>query len=84
MILHRQGCDLLDGIVRDISFVLHSYEIDVQSPLLEMNTIDAEGGIASYVQRNIHQCNYVIVLITESIKGLFMVNSIRRNIREQI
>jgi len=70
MILHRPGCDVLDRIVRDLAFVLHHHEIEVQSPLLEMSNIDAEGGIASFIQRNIHQSNFVIILITESVKGL--------------
>lgn len=69
MILHRPGCDLLDKIVRDVSFIFHSYDIDVQTPLLEMNSIDAEGGIASYIQRNIKQCSYVVVFVTDPIKG---------------
>ena len=71
MILHRPGCDLLDSIVRDVSFIFHSYDIDVQTPLLEMSSIDAEGGIASYIQRNINQCSYVVVLVTDTMKGIF-------------
>ena len=70
MILHRPGCDVLDKIVRDLAFVLHHHEIEVQSPLLEMSHIDAEGGIASYIQRNIYQSNIFIILVTESVKGL--------------
>ena len=69
MILHRSGCDLLDNIVRDVSFIFHSNDISVQTPLLDMSSIDAEGGIASYIQRNIHQCSYVVVLVTDTVKG---------------
>ena len=69
MIIHRPGCDVLDNIVSDLACVLHHHDIEVQSPLLEMSHIDAEGGIASYIQRNIHQSNTFIILITESVKG---------------
>lgn len=71
MILHRPGCELLDSLVRDLSYVIHLHGIEVTSPLLEMSQIDAEGGIATYIQRNIDTCTYVIVVVTESNQGLF-------------
>ncbi|XP_066929848.1 uncharacterized protein [Clytia hemisphaerica] len=65
MLIHRPGCDLLDTFVRDLSFIIHSYDVIVTSPLLEMSNIDAEGGLASYIQRNIDQCTYVLILVTD-------------------
>ena len=72
MILHRPGCDHLDTFVRDLSFIIHSYDIKVTSPLLEMSNIDAQGGLASYITRNIDTCTYVLVLITEHTPGSLM------------
>lgn len=71
MILHRPGCEILDKLVRDFSFVIHSYGIDVNSPLLEMSQIDAEGGIATYIQRNIDTCTYILIIVTDNVTGDF-------------
>lgn len=69
MVLHRPGCDILDRLVRDFSFVIQSYGFEVTSPLLEMSQIDAEGGIATYIQRNIDKCTYILVIVTDNVTG---------------
>ncbi|XP_057302956.1 uncharacterized protein LOC130638053 isoform X2 [Hydractinia symbiolongicarpus] len=65
MILNRPGCELLDTLMRDLALVLKAYGIDVKLSLLEQSQIDAEGGISSYIQRNIDSCDYVLILFTE-------------------
>ena len=69
MVIHRPGCDLLDTFVRDLAFIIHSYDITVTSPLLEMSNIDAEGGLASYIQRNVLKCSYILILVTQFSKS---------------
>lgn len=79
MILHRPGCDYLDTFVRDLSFIIYSYDIKVTSPLLEMSNIDAQGGLASYISRNIDTCTYVLVLVTEHTPGVTLKSVLIKN-----
>ena len=72
MILNRPGCELLECFLRDLAFILKSYNIDVKLTLLERNQLDAEGGIASYMQRNIDKCDYVLLMFTENTQGKSM------------
>ncbi|XP_057289448.1 uncharacterized protein LOC130612168 [Hydractinia symbiolongicarpus] len=66
MILNRPGCELLEVFLRDFAFVLSSYGINVRMALLEQNEIDADGGIASYMQKHINKCDYILIMCTEN------------------
>ena len=70
MILNRPGCKLLEIFLRDFAFILKSYGINVKLALLEQNEIDADGGIASYMQRHINSCDYILIMLTEKSKGI--------------
>ncbi|XP_057314130.1 uncharacterized protein LOC130655397 isoform X2 [Hydractinia symbiolongicarpus] len=65
MILNRPGCELIETLLRDLAFFLKAYGIDVKLSLLEQSQIDAEGGISSYLQRNIDSCDYILIMFTE-------------------
>lgn len=69
MIIHRPGCDLLDAFVRDLAYVLKSFDIDATCALLEQSSIDAQGGIASYTQKYIDSSDYIFILLTEGSRG---------------
>ncbi|XP_057290655.1 uncharacterized protein LOC130613323 [Hydractinia symbiolongicarpus] len=66
MILNRPGCELLEAFLRDFAFVLSSYGVNVRMALLEQNEIDADGGIASYMQKHINKCDYILIMCTEN------------------
>ncbi|XP_057296786.1 uncharacterized protein LOC130625701 [Hydractinia symbiolongicarpus] len=66
MILNRPGCELLEVFLRDFAFVLSSYGVKVKMSLLEQSEIDAEGGIASYMQKHINECDYILIMCTEN------------------
>ncbi|XP_057289970.1 uncharacterized protein LOC130612641 [Hydractinia symbiolongicarpus] len=66
MILNRPGCELLEEFLCDFAFVLSSYGISVKMALLEQNEIDADGGIASYMQKHINKCDYILIMCTEN------------------
>ncbi|XP_057317192.1 uncharacterized protein LOC130662360 isoform X2 [Hydractinia symbiolongicarpus] len=66
MILNRPGCELLEVFLRDFAFVLSSYGVNVKMALLEQNEIDADGGIASYMQKHINKCDYILIMCTEN------------------
>lgn len=72
MIIHRPGCEILDELVHELRAILMSYGITVKGTLVDQNILDAEGGIASYLQRNIKDCDHVLVLLTQ--KGNFPAN----------
>lgn len=65
MILNRPGCELLEIFLRDFAFILQSYGIDVKLALLEQNHLDAEGGIASYMQKYVNECDYILIMFSE-------------------
>lgn len=65
MILNRPGCELMETLLRDLAFFLKAHGIDVKLSLLEQSQIDAEGGISSYLQRNIDSCDYILIMFTE-------------------
>lgn len=80
MILNRPGCELLEIFLRDFAFILQSYGIDVKLALLEQNHLDAEGGIASYMQKYVNECDYILIMFSEKTEGklyisLFTFNS---------
>ena len=70
MILNRPGCEILESFLRDVAFLLQSNGIVIKMALLAQCQIDAEGGIASYLQRNMESCDYVLIMLTEESKGL--------------
>ncbi|XP_057313759.1 uncharacterized protein LOC130655075 [Hydractinia symbiolongicarpus] len=65
MILNRPGCELLEIFLRDFAFILQSYGIEVKLALLEQNHLDAEGGIASYMQKYVNECDYILIMFSE-------------------
>lgn len=65
LILHRPGCDILEKFIRDFAYVLTVCGVEVKVALLEQSTLDNEGGIASYLQRNLQSCDYIFTLLTE-------------------
>ena len=69
MLLHRPGCEYLDRMVENLSDMLKSYGFHVNTTF-DGTDVSAHGGIASYLQRNIKLCDYVIVFLTKN-KGLF-------------
>lgn len=73
MILNRPGCDLLEAFVRDLACLLKSYEIELKVGLLDQEEIDSQGGIASYMQRNLDLCDYVLIVFTENSNGRYNV-----------
>lgn len=73
MIIHRPGCDLLDAFVRDLAYVLKSFDIDATCALLEQSSIDAQGGIASYTQKYIDSSDYIFILLTEGSRGTLLL-----------
>ncbi|XP_057314109.1 uncharacterized protein LOC130655377 [Hydractinia symbiolongicarpus] len=68
LILHRSGCDILERFLRDFAYILTIHDIEVRTTLLEQSTLDSAGGIASFLQRNIQSCDYILILITEQRK----------------
>lgn len=66
MILHRPGCEVLECFVLELTGLLRSYGIEVKTILCEQTLVDSEGGIASYMQRNVFRCDYVLILLTEA------------------
>ncbi|XP_057289550.1 uncharacterized protein LOC130612263 [Hydractinia symbiolongicarpus] len=66
MILNRPGCELLENFLRDFAFILKSYSVNVKMALLEQNELDADGGIATYMQKNISKCDYILIMCTEN------------------
>lgn len=65
MILHRPGCIILEKFLRDFAYLLTVYNVDVRTSLLEQASVDSQGGIALYLQKNLQFCDYVFILITE-------------------
>lgn len=78
MILNRPGCELLDTLLRDVAFILQSYGIQVRLSLLEQSELDAEGGISSYLQRNIDTCDYILIMFTEYSEGMYVKITLQR------
>ncbi|XP_057312895.1 uncharacterized protein LOC130654349 isoform X3 [Hydractinia symbiolongicarpus] len=66
MILSRPGCELLESLLRDLACILTSYCVKVKLALLDQNEVDAEGGISSYMQRNLDSCDYILIMFTEN------------------
>ena len=69
MIISKPGCEILEQFLRDLAYLLISYGIEVKLSLLEQNNIDAEGGIATYLQRNIEDCDYILIMFTGNSEG---------------
>lgn len=72
MILHRPGCIILEKFLRDFAYLLTVYNVDVRTSLLEQASVDSQGGIALYLQKNLQFCDYVFILITEGEHGEFL------------
>lgn len=66
MLLSRPGCDLMDTLLRDLAYILKSNGIQITFSLLEQSELDAEGGISSYLQRNIDTCDYILIMFTDN------------------
>ena len=69
MILNRPGCELYEMFLRDLAFILSTYGIDVKLALLEQTSIDADGGIPCYLQRNIESCDYIFIIFNVRNQG---------------
>ena len=65
MLLSRPGCELMDTLLRDLAYILKSNGIQITFSLLEQSELDAEGGISSYLQRNIDTCDYILIMFTD-------------------
>ena len=68
MIIHRPGCAYLDYLVDQLSNMLKSHGLNVDTAF-GSDDLSADGGIASYLQRHIQACDYVIVFITKKENG---------------
>ncbi|XP_012554826.1 uncharacterized protein LOC100205133 isoform X1 [Hydra vulgaris] len=66
LIINRPGCDLLDKAMINLTFVLKSFGIDVKLAALEQSQIDSDGGIASFMQKNIETCDYILIACSYS------------------
>ncbi|XP_065668577.1 uncharacterized protein LOC100205133 isoform X2 [Hydra vulgaris] len=66
LIINRPGCDLLDKAMINLTFVLKSFGIDVKLAALEQTQIDSDGGIASFMQKNIETCDYILIACSYS------------------
>lgn len=75
VIIHRPGCEEVELLVVDFAGLLKSYGIDVRMTLLEQTMVDAVGGIAYYMQKNIQQCDFVLILLTEPAGKTFTQNT---------
>eukprot|EP00111_Clytia_hemisphaerica_P000622 TCONS_00001786-protein len=67
MVVHRPGCEYLDNLVQQFSSMLKSYGVNVHVTF-EVDDLSAEGGIASYLQRYMQICDYVIMFVTDNHK----------------
>jgi len=74
MLLHRPGCEHLDRMVDHLADMLKSYGFHVNTTF-DGNDLSADGGIASYLQRNIKFCDYVIVFLTKSQGLLYLYHT---------
>ena len=66
MIIQREGCEILEKIIIEFSSLLQSYGATIKLTTSFENTIDDEGGIASYLQNNINLCDFVFIMVTEN------------------
>ena len=67
----------MDTLLRDLAYILKSNGIQITFSLLEQSELDAEGGISSYLQRNIDTCDYILIMFTDdkSTKSMYIVHS---------
>ena len=68
LIVHRPGCEYLDDVADQLSSLLRSNGLGVDTAF-GTDDLSAEGGIASYLQRHIQACDYVIVFVTPMNSG---------------
>ena len=61
----------LDYLVDQLSNMLKSYGLNVET-VFGSEDLSAEGGIASYLQRHIQACDFVIVFITKKENGRYI------------
>jgi len=71
MIIHKSGCELLESFLEEFASFLQSYGVRVKMTSSNDHVIDEEGGIASYLQNNISQCDMVFVVVTEDSGGKY-------------
>ena len=74
MILNAPGCNALQVLLRDLAYILSLYKIDVKLAFLEQTQVDAEGGISSYLQRNIESCDCILIMFNGNTQGSFTTN----------
>ena len=65
MIIQKAGCEILEKFTQEFASFLQSYGIKVKMTSSNDHVIDAEGGIASYLQNNIKSCDIVFIIITD-------------------
>ena len=65
MIIQKAGCEILEKFTQEFASFLQSYGIKVKMTSSNDHVIDAEGGIASYLQNNIKSCDVVFIMITD-------------------
>ncbi|XP_066936916.1 uncharacterized protein [Clytia hemisphaerica] len=69
MIIQKAGCEILEKFTQEFASFLQSYGIKVKMTSSNDHVIDAEGGIASYLQNNIKSCDVVFIMITNDEGG---------------
>ena len=73
MIIQKSGCELLELFLKEFAAFLQSYSIRVKMTSTNDHVVDEEGGIASYLQNNISQCDLVFVVVTEDDEGIIQI-----------
>ena len=70
MIVHRPGCMLLNSFLEELSHILAEKGINIKMA----NITYRQTGLCSYLQTNIADCDFVLIMITDGYEGLENLN----------